>query len=114
MKKEDEHMWRKAARYCENESRINRLNSALTSLFLVYNKTKKPNAPWTAVYGKKPNGKQDLDSFTFRKRISLIMIKKTKLWISFTQQQRELAIVAVSRENCLHNTDRLKEQSSQA
>lgn len=23
-------------------------------------------------------------------------------------------IVAVSRENCLHNTDRLKEQSSQA
>ena len=26
----------------------------------------------------------------------------------------ELAIVAVSRENCLHNTDGLKEQSSQA
>ena len=26
----------------------------------------------------------------------------------------ELAIVAVSRENCLHNTDTQKEQSSQA
>ena len=114
MKKEDEHMWRKATRYCENESIIPRLNSALTSLFLLNNKTKKPNAPWTAVYGKKPKGKQDLDSFTFRKRISFIMIKKTKLWISSTQQQGELAIVAVSRENCLHNTDGLKEQSSQA
>lgn len=114
MEEEDEHMWRKAARYCENESIIPRLNSALTSLFLLNNKTKKPSAPWTAVYEKKPKGKQDLDSFTFSKRISFIMIKKTKLWISFIQQQGELAIVAVSRENCLHNTDGLKEQSSQA
>lgn len=71
MKKENEHMWRKAARYCEYKSIITPLNSALTFLFLVNNKTKKPNAPWTADYGKKPKGKQDLDSLPSEKEYPL-------------------------------------------